>query len=314
MTWVAIKSLMERRTRAALTALAVVLGVAMIAGSLILTDSIDRAFTNIFSSSYTETDLVVRGTPVVQESFSGAPPVPESLLPRIQALPGVAAAAGNLVDLSGSGNNVAKLMGRDGKVITGSMPSFGLGIDTTEPRFNPLTLAEGAWSHGPHEVVIDSSTAADHGYAVGDEIGVLGEGPVRTFRITGLATFGDVDSLGGATIAVFDIPTARSVLGMTGFEAIQVAARPGVPPAELAREISPCCPPARRSPRATSRPPGTRRGSPGRSRSSAPCCCRSAASRSSSAPSSSSTRCRSRSPSARASWRPCGPSAPRAAR
>ena len=113
MTWVAVRSLMERRTRAALTALAVVLGVAMIAGSLILTDSIDRAFTSIFSSSYTNTDLVVRGTPVVQDSFSGAPPVPESALPRIMALLGVEAAAGNLVDLSGSGNNVAKLVDRD---------------------------------------------------------------------------------------------------------------------------------------------------------------------------------------------------------
>ena len=242
MTWVALKSLMERRTRAALTALAVVLGVAMIAGSLILTDSIDRAFTNIFSSSYTNTDLVVRGKPVVEESYAGAPTVPASLLPRIQGLPGVAAASGNLVDLSGSGDNIAKLVDRDGKVITANMPTFGFGIDAAQPRFNPLKLAGGAWAHGPHEVVIDSNTAADHGYAVGDEIGVLAQGPVRTFRITGLATFGNVDSLGGATIAVFDIPTARSVLGTTGFEAIQVAARPGVSQAELAREIAPLLP------------------------------------------------------------------------
>ena len=80
MTWVALKSLCERRTRAALTALAIVLGVAMIAGSLILTDTIDRAFTNIFSSSYTQTDLVVRSTPVVEDSFAGAPTVPAELL------------------------------------------------------------------------------------------------------------------------------------------------------------------------------------------------------------------------------------------
>ena len=242
MTWVALKSLMERRTRAALTALAVVLGVAMIAGSLILTDTIDRTFTDIFSSSYTSTDLVVNGTPVVEDSLAGAPNVPASLLPRIQALPGVAAASGSLVDLSGAGNNTAKLVDRDGRVITASMPTFGFGIDPSQPRFNPLTLAEGAWARGPHQVVIDSNTAAGHGYAVGDEIGVLSEGPVRTFRVTGLARFGDVDSLGGATIAVFDIPTARSVLGMSGFQAIQVAAEPGVSQAELAREIAPLLP------------------------------------------------------------------------
>ncbi len=241
MTWVALRSLMERRTRAALTALAVVLGVAMIAGSLILTDTIDRAFTNIFSSSYTNTDLVVRGTPVVQDSFAGGPTVPASLLPRIQAVPDVAAAAGNLIDLSGS-STTAKLVDRDGEVITSNNPTFGFGIDASQPRFNPLTLVEGAWAQGPRQVVIDSNTAAGHDYAVGDEIGVIGEGPLRTFRITGLATFGDLNSLGGATIAVFDIPTARSVLATTGFEAIQVAARPGVSGEALAQEIAPLLP------------------------------------------------------------------------
>ena len=103
MTWVALKSLAERRTRAVLTALAVVLGVAMIAGSFILTDTIDRAFTTIFSSSYTQTDLVVRGKPVVADSMRGAPTVPAQLLPKVRALPGVAAAAGSLVDFSGTG-------------------------------------------------------------------------------------------------------------------------------------------------------------------------------------------------------------------
>ncbi len=104
MTWVALKSLSERRMRAALTALAIVLGVAMIAGSLILTDTIDRAFTNIFSSSYTQTDLVVRSTPVVSDSFAGAPTVPAELLTQIREVPGVAAAGGTLTDLSGSGS------------------------------------------------------------------------------------------------------------------------------------------------------------------------------------------------------------------
>lgn len=243
MTWVTLRSLMERRTRAALTALAVVLGVAMIAGSLILTDTIDRAFTSIFSSSYTNTDLVVRKAPVVEGSFAGAPTVPASLLPRIRALPDVEAAAGSLVDLNGS-SSLAKLVDRDGKVITANAPTFGFGIDASQPRFNPMTLVGGAWAHGPEQVVIDSWTAAGHGYAVGDRIGVVGEGPVRTFRITGLAKFGEVDSPGGATIAVFDIPTARSVLATTGFDAIQVAARPGVSQATLAREIAPMLPAA----------------------------------------------------------------------
>lgn len=237
MTRVTLRSLMQRRARAALTALAVVLGVAMISGSLILTDTIDRTFTTIFSSSYTSTDLVVRGEPIVEDASSGAPTVPASLLPRIRSVPGVAEAGGNLVDFSGAGNT-AKMLDRDGRVITGDNPSFGFGVDPAQPRFNPLRLADGRWASGPGEVVIDVSTAAGHDLGVGDTVRVVAAGPARAFAITGLARFGDVDSLGGATIAVFDVPTAREVLGKSGFDAIQVAAAPGVSDQELAARIA----------------------------------------------------------------------------
>lgn len=241
MTWASLKSLMERRTRALLTAMAIVLGVAMIAGSLILTDTIDRAFTNVFGASYTNTDLVVRGTPVVQDSFAGAPTVPASLLPRVQAVPGVAEAGGNLVDFSGSGNT-AKILDEDGRVITGSNPSFGFGIDPSHPRFNPLTLSEGTWATAPGQVVLDQGTASAHGFRVGDTVRIVSEGPPQSFTVTGLAKFGDLDSLGGATIAVFDVPTAQKVLGKSGFDLIQIAADPGVSTSELASRIAPLLP------------------------------------------------------------------------
>jgi putative ABC transport system permease protein len=241
MTWASLKSLMERRTRAMLTAMAIVLGVAMIAGSLILTDTIDRAFTDVFGASYTNTDLVVRGTPVVDDAFAGAPTVPASLLPEIQATPGVAEAGGNLVDFSGSGNT-AKMLDKDGDVISGSNPSFGFGIDPSHPRFNPLTLSEGAWAAGPHQVVIDRGTASAHDFHVGDTVRIVAEGPAQSFTISGIARFGDLDSLGGATIAVWDVPTAQEVLGKTGFDLIQIAADPGVSDAELASRIAPLLP------------------------------------------------------------------------
>ncbi len=241
MTWASLKSLMARRTRAVLTALAIVLGVAMISGSLILTDTIDRSFTSIFGSFYAQTDLVVHGSQVVADSYAGAPNVPASLLPEIRSVPGVAEVGGNLVDLQGS-SSIAKILDRDGEPIGGNMPSFGLGIDPSHPRFNPLTLAEGTWASGPGQVVLDQATAQDNGFAVGDTVRVAAEGPVREFTVTGLARFGDVDSLGGATMAIWDVPTARQMLGQSGFDAIQVAAAPGVAPEELAARIAPLLP------------------------------------------------------------------------
>ena len=257
----------------------------------------------------------MHGTPVVDDSFAGAPTVSADLLPRIQAVPGVAEAGGNLVDLSGTGN-IAKILDSDGTVIAGNMPSFGFGIDPSHPRFNPLTLAEGAWAAGPDQVVLDQATAKDHGFAVGDTVRIAAEGPARSFTVTGLARFGGVDCLGGATMAVFDVPTARTMLGKTGFHAIQVAADPGrLPGRARGPHRAPPAGDGARSRPATSRPRPTRPGHlrghrlhprhPARLRRHRPL----------------RGRLRhlqhpvaSRSPSAPVSWRRCAPSAPRAAR
>ncbi len=238
---VALRGLAARKLRAALTALAIVLGVAMVSGTFILTDTIDRAFHQIFSTTYANTDAVVTGRPIVDGAGSGAPSVPAGLLGRIRALPGVAAAAGALADVSGSANT-AKLIGHDGRAITGNAPNLGFGIDPSQPRFNPLTLTQGRWASGPGQVVIDAATAQDHDFRVGERVGVVGDGPVRRFEVVGLARYGSVDSLGGATIAVFDIPTARAVLGKSGFDAISVAARPGVSTEALLSQVRPLLP------------------------------------------------------------------------
>jgi putative ABC transport system permease protein len=106
---VALKSLVFRRSRAILTALAIVLGVSMISGTYVLTDTIDRAFTDIFNSSYKDTSAVISGREIVKGSSSGKPTVPASLLDRVKRLADVQAAAGAIMDLSSDGDS-AKLI------------------------------------------------------------------------------------------------------------------------------------------------------------------------------------------------------------
>src|SRR5262249_49088570 len=171
---------------------------------------------------------VRRRTRLVDYWTRGTGPVSTSLLVRIRRLPGVRAAAGSILDLNNDTTNT-KLIDRDGKAIQANgNPTFGFGIDPSEPRFNPLHLVAGHWASGPHDVVIDSNTAKKYDYAVGDSIGAAAKGPAERFRITGIAKYGDVDSLGGATIGVFTIPTAQRLLELHGFTAISVAAKPGV--------------------------------------------------------------------------------------
>ena len=140
MTRVALKGLLGRKVRAALTALAVVLGVAMVSGSFVLTDTISKAFTSIFTAAYDHTDAVVSGRKLVDFSSSGNATVSPALLEKIRNRPDVTAAAGSIIDLNGDSTR-ANLIGKDGKAISNAgAPTFGLGIDTSQPRFNPLTL------------------------------------------------------------------------------------------------------------------------------------------------------------------------------
>jgi putative ABC transport system permease protein len=240
---VAIRGLLARPVRTALTALAIVLGVAMVSGTYILTDTIDSAFDGIFKTSYRNTSAVIGGKEVVEHATSGNATVPESLLPKVRALPGVDSAAGAIFNLTGS-SDLAKLVGKDGKPLGNSnQPSFGFGFDATDSRFNPMTLTAGRWAAGPGQVVIDKNTADDHGYSVGDRIGVSAQGPATQFRVVGIAKYGDVASLGGATIAIFDVRTAQKLLGKEGqYDSIFVAAVPGVPPSRLVAEVRPLLP------------------------------------------------------------------------
>jgi putative ABC transport system permease protein len=243
MTKATIQGLWGRKLRTALTALAVVLGVAMVSGTYVLTDTIKEAFNGLYDDSYADTGAVISGREVVSGAASGKATVPDSLLPKVEALPGVASAAGAIYDVSGT-TDLAKLIGRDGKQIgTGDAPNFGWGFDPDQERFNPMTLTAGSWGDSSGEVVIDAGTAKNENYEVGDRISVSAEGPTREFRVSGVAKFGSVDSIGGATFAVFDVPTAQDLLGKQGeLDQIFMAPKSGVSDAELAKQAQPLLP------------------------------------------------------------------------
>ena len=242
MTSVALKGLASRKLRAALTALAIVLGVAMVSGSYVLTDSIQKAFHSLFASSYAGTDAVVSGKKLVDYSTSGNATVPAKVLAKIRQQPGVAAAAGMILDLSGGNLNV-KLFDKDGKIISGNgNPTFGFGIDPSAQQFNPMHLVAGDWARGD-EVVVDKNTAAKYGFHVGDRVKATADAGTSTFRVSGIAKYGDVDTLGGATIAAFDLPTAQRLHHLEGkYTAIAVSAKDGVAPEALVHDLRPIVP------------------------------------------------------------------------
>src|SRR5262245_16859921 len=238
MTKVALAGLLGRKLRTGLAA--IVLGVAMVTGTYILTDSIKGAFNGIFESIYSGTDATVTGKSAFElsnQSTTTEPPFDQSLLQTVRDLPEVQDAVGGV-------GGIANLVGHNGKVIAfGGAPHLGFSVDPSRPQFNTLTLVDGAWPKAG-EVVVDKSTAGKKDLEVGQTIGVEANGPVRQMKISGLVRFGGASSLGGATLAGFDLPTAQVLFDRVGkLDQIRAKAKAGVTPEQLTAEIQKILPP-----------------------------------------------------------------------
>ncbi len=233
---VTFRGLRARKLRTALTAFAIVLGVAMVTGSSVLGATMKQAFDVVFSSAYEQTDVVVSGKSVVDSAESSAPTLPVSMLSEIKATPGVARAAGAIFDFSGN-SPYAIVIAPNGKKISGD-PSFVMGFRPEDEQFNPLRLREGRWAAGDGEVVLDASTADGHGVKVGDTVKIAALMPSAPFKVVGLGGFGKVSSLGGATMAVFDLPVAQRLLHKEGkLDVVSVAAAEGTSAAALSERL-----------------------------------------------------------------------------
>lgn len=240
-----LRSAWAHKARLTSTALAVMMGVAFVAGTLVLSDTIRRTFDTLFGEVTAGVDVSVRARAAF-ESPGGGPggpsgterePVAASLLDVVRRVPGVRHAEGSVT-------GYAQLVGKDGKAIAPQGPPT-LGVNFGEhAELTPLRIREGRRPSAPDEVAIDATTAERHGFRVGDRVRILFRGPAREFRIVGIVTFGRSGSLAGATLAAFDTPTAQEVLGRTGrFDSIEVSALPGVPAAELRARIADVLPP-----------------------------------------------------------------------
>ncbi|MET8762997.1 ABC transporter permease [Lentzea sp. NPDC004782] len=195
-----IKSLLSRKLRLVLSALAVVLGVMFVSGSFVLTDTLQRSFTDMFSTVYAKVDVSV--APKKEKGKQ-----PELLTPQAvaeaKAAPGVAEAHG-LVQGS------ARPIGKNGKVITTSgAPRFGFawtGLGQEE-------LRDGRAPNADDEVVLGAYLASTGGFEVGDEIGLLTLQPKKTFKVVGIYGYpGGRDSMGGELSVGFTEPVAQQLL------------------------------------------------------------------------------------------------------
>jgi putative ABC transport system permease protein len=236
MTRIALRGLLARRMRSALTALAVLLGVTMISGTFVLTDTIKKAFDDLFVAQNRGADAVVSAKKAVDSDFTRPPALDARVLDRIRALPEVENTGGQL-------NDIAAVVGKDGKVIqSGGAPTIAATF--MPPPFTAIEVKTGRPPESADEIAIDADTAEEQDFEVGDRVQVAAGGPVKAYELVGLATFGTQSSIGGATVVVFELATAQRLFDKRGkVDFAFVAAREGVPDTDLLRAVRKVLPP-----------------------------------------------------------------------
>jgi len=229
-TKVALRGIRARKLRAFTTWLAIFLGVALVAGTYVLTDTINKSFAEIFTESLKGTDVAITAQTNVETNDATPPGFSATLLPRVRKVKGVEAAAGSVfasgrfVDAKGDpiGNSFA--------------PNFISSLNP--PRFETLTYVEGRKPRTDNEVSIDTQTADTGHLKVGGKLRLAGAREAKTYTIVGETKLGNT-SFGGAGIAQVLLPEAQRITDRVGqFDQISVAAAPGVTPEQLRDRIA----------------------------------------------------------------------------
>jgi putative ABC transport system permease protein len=226
-----LRGFAQRKVRALLTGIAIALGVALMAGTYILTDTIDSAFSEVFGAAYKNKAVVVTEKHTLgRRAGSETSILNAAAIAKVRAVPGVAAA-------SGSVSTGAALLRSDGTRLTsGGAPGV---VDGVQPaRFESFKAVQGSLPGGADQVAVDQATAEREHLKVGDRIVIAGRAPARTYTISGIAKFAGSESFGGTTVALVSIAQAQYVAGEPGvYDGINVAATASVSPETLAGRV-----------------------------------------------------------------------------
>ncbi len=204
-TW---RNLVARKLRLALSGMAIVLGVAFVAGSFIFTDALGGSFDGIVRGTTSDVEIAPKGANDF-DSMQDTRTIPGSVVDQINELPEVDQAYG-VTQMQG-----VYIIGSDGKLVGGNgPPGFALNYtdSTSLTGDRILTLSEGELPSGPGEVAMDEAAADKAGYSIGDTVTLVTpiDPPTLKAKLTGLVEFGSSGGLVGATLTVFDEQTMKN--------------------------------------------------------------------------------------------------------
>ena len=226
---VALKGIAARRSRVLSIVLAVFLGVGLMSGAYVFTDTINRSFEKIFTEAVKGTDVEISPRETVEQDDREPPPFEASVLERVRGIDGVASAEGGIASLGRVVDEKGESIGAE------QAPNFI--FSSSSGRFDPQTYEQGRRPMKAGEVALDQAAAKNAGLKIGDRVGVAAEEKQIRPTIVGLTSLGGA-SFGGATAVSLTLAEAQRITGKQGrFDVVAVAAEDGVNPAELRDRI-----------------------------------------------------------------------------
>ena len=226
---VALRSMAQRKLRSALTAVAILLGVAMIAGTYVQTDQIRTAMNDITRTANSGVDAQMSPRKAFTSTFGANDLIDQRTVVRASQVPGAADVQGELFQ---TGSLVVK-----GKAVE---PKFAPAIVVSAMRapFDPLRHVSGRLPGQRGEVLVNRKLAEDEHLSIGQRVGVTTRTGIKRVRLVGIADYGNVASIGGATLIVAPMADVQSWYGLEGkVSRVVASAAPGVTPTELVARL-----------------------------------------------------------------------------
>ncbi|HJR25654.1 MAG TPA: FtsX-like permease family protein [Acidimicrobiales bacterium] len=239
------KSLWDHKRRLVSTLVAIVLGVAFMAGTFVLSDTMDQTFDDLFAESFEKVDAEVQGEVIFDNPFGGGDAraaFPERVLEDVRAVDGVAQAEPFVIVVGfGGGNRVLDKEGDPIGSTQGPPTLFENWYDN--PDLTPYVLRDGRGPESDDEIALNAAAAEDGDYEVGDTVDVLTQFGVDQYELVGIVNFGSAESSAGAVSVEFTLAEAQRLAGTPGqLNQVVAKAEEGISQQELVDRIRPVLP------------------------------------------------------------------------
>ncbi|MFI2237658.1 ABC transporter permease [Streptomyces chrestomyceticus] len=223
----ALRNVLAHKARLMMTALAVLLGVAFVSGTLVFSDTVGEAVKKASAKSFKDVAVSVQATsgdgpPIPEDGKNRTTLLTDQLADQIRSLPGVAAVHADVSGRATVADKDNQPIGNDWQnVATNYQPGAG-GKDSRYP------VVQGRGPAGAGEIALDEATAEKGGLKLGDTVRFATDGPALHKKLVGIVHSEDPQVTAGGSLALFDTATAQKLFVHPGqYDELVVAAKPG---------------------------------------------------------------------------------------